>query len=145
MRSLKGATLIWGESAEGRGAVPSLEQLFQHRIGEAACQRDGVEGLGQPGEALDLDKKAAVEFVCNDDGRHDGEADFLARQQSDHGHVVHFRNDAGANVELVERLQVGGINSQAKFEINRVAPAIALLIGDNGLAPAVGMRALKPQ
>lgn len=42
-----------------------------------------------------------------------------------------------------DRIKVGGINAHARFTVDRVAPAIALMDGDNGLGPAVGMHALK--
>ena len=42
-----------------------------------------------------------------------------------------------------DRIKVGGINANALFTVDRVAPAMALMDGDNGLGPAVGMHALK--
>jgi ureidoglycolate dehydrogenase (NAD+) len=42
-----------------------------------------------------------------------------------------------------ERLALGGIKAQPDMRIERVAPSIAKLDGDNGLGPLVGMRALR--
>lgn len=42
-----------------------------------------------------------------------------------------------------ERIKIGGINAKAQFSVERVAPAMALMDGDNGLGPAIGMHALK--
>jgi LDH2 family malate/lactate/ureidoglycolate dehydrogenase len=42
-----------------------------------------------------------------------------------------------------ERLKIGGIKAAAEMTSNKVAPAVALLDGDNGLGPAIGSRALR--
>lgn len=42
-----------------------------------------------------------------------------------------------------ERLRVGGINPRAKVRVERVAPALAKVDGDNGVGPLVGLRALE--
>ncbi|HEY9280419.1 MAG TPA: Ldh family oxidoreductase, partial [Eoetvoesiella sp.] len=42
-----------------------------------------------------------------------------------------------------ERLQVGGINARPNITIERPAPALRLVDGDNGIGPLVGMRALE--
>jgi LDH2 family malate/lactate/ureidoglycolate dehydrogenase len=42
-----------------------------------------------------------------------------------------------------ERIDMGGINARPDIRLERVAPALALLDGDNGLGPAVGLRALE--
>ena len=42
-----------------------------------------------------------------------------------------------------ERLALGGINAQAKITVERVAPTIAKIDGDNGVGTLVGMRALQ--
>lgn len=42
-----------------------------------------------------------------------------------------------------ERLRLGGINSDADITIERKAPSLALVDGDNGLGPAVAMSALE--
>lgn len=41
-----------------------------------------------------------------------------------------------------QRVTLGGINAGARITAERVAPALARIDGDNGLGPAVGMRAL---
>ena len=40
------------------------------------------------------------------------------------------------------RLRIGGIKATARIAATRVAPALAMLDGDNGLGPAIGMAAL---
>lgn len=42
-----------------------------------------------------------------------------------------------------ERLEIGGINRAPLIRVHDAAPAIALVDGDNGLGPVVGMRALE--
>ncbi len=42
-----------------------------------------------------------------------------------------------------ERLQLGGINAQAKITVQSPAPALRLIDGDNGVGPLVGMHALR--
>ena len=42
-----------------------------------------------------------------------------------------------------ERIELGGINARAQVRVERVAPALGMLDGDNGLGPLVGMRALE--
>lgn len=42
-----------------------------------------------------------------------------------------------------ERLDLGGINAKADIRVERVAPTIARVDGDNGVGPLVGMRALE--
>jgi LDH2 family malate/lactate/ureidoglycolate dehydrogenase len=42
-----------------------------------------------------------------------------------------------------ERLQSGGIKAQARISVERVAPAVAVVNGDNGVGPLVGMHALE--
>jgi len=42
-----------------------------------------------------------------------------------------------------ERLRLGGINAQAAIRMERKAPALALVDGDNALGPAVAMTALE--
>lgn len=42
-----------------------------------------------------------------------------------------------------ERLQVKGINAEAKIQVSSPAPAIRLIDGDNGVGPLVGMHALR--
>ena len=42
-----------------------------------------------------------------------------------------------------ERLAIGGINPTPAMAVERVAPAMAKVDGDNGLGPVVGMRALE--
>lgn len=42
-----------------------------------------------------------------------------------------------------ERLEIGGINKAPLIRVHDAAPAIALVDGDNGLGPVVGMRALQ--
>ena len=41
-----------------------------------------------------------------------------------------------------DRLRIGGINSQPNIQIERLAPAIIGVDGDNGVGPVVGMRTL---
>lgn len=41
------------------------------------------------------------------------------------------------------RLRIGGIKPDAAIAASRVAPALAMLDGDNGLGPAIGMAALR--
>lgn len=41
-----------------------------------------------------------------------------------------------------DRLKIGGINPAANITVDQVAPAIALVDGDNGLGPAIGIHAL---
>jgi LDH2 family malate/lactate/ureidoglycolate dehydrogenase len=41
-----------------------------------------------------------------------------------------------------DRLKIGGINPQPKIRIERLAPAMIGVDGDNGVGPVVGMRAL---
>lgn len=41
-----------------------------------------------------------------------------------------------------ERLKIGGINPQPQIQIERLAPAIIGVNGDNGVGPVVGMRTL---
>ena len=53
-----------------------------------------------------------------------------------HTHGVHRILSYG------ERLETGGINASADFKVTQVAPALALLDGDNGLGPAIGRQAL---
>ncbi|QKH38581.1 Ldh family oxidoreductase [Achromobacter pestifer] len=42
-----------------------------------------------------------------------------------------------------ERLQVGGINPRARIQVERPAPGLCLVDGDNGVGPLVGMHALR--
>src|SRR3546814_5929011 len=42
-----------------------------------------------------------------------------------------------------ERLRLGGINAAARIAVERKAPSLALVDGDNGLGPAVAMTALE--
>lgn len=42
-----------------------------------------------------------------------------------------------------ERLSVNGINARPRVKVNRLAPAIVSVDGDNGVGPLVGMRALE--
>ena len=42
-----------------------------------------------------------------------------------------------------ERLDLGGIKARPDIRVDRVAPAIAKVDGDNGVGPLVGMRALR--
>lgn len=42
-----------------------------------------------------------------------------------------------------ERLKLGSINARANVAVERVAPTVARVDGDNGLGPLVGMRALE--
>ena len=42
-----------------------------------------------------------------------------------------------------ERLQVNGINPRANISVDRVAPALVKVDGDNGVGPLVGMRSLE--
>ncbi|HET9580713.1 MAG TPA: Ldh family oxidoreductase [Usitatibacter sp.] len=42
-----------------------------------------------------------------------------------------------------ERLRSGGINPNARVRVERVAPAMAKVDGDNGVGPLVGLRALE--
>ncbi|AEG92331.1 Ldh family oxidoreductase [Ramlibacter tataouinensis] len=42
-----------------------------------------------------------------------------------------------------ERLAVGGINAQPRITVERVAPALSRVNGDNAVGPLVGMRALE--
>lgn len=42
-----------------------------------------------------------------------------------------------------ERLQVRGINAQARIRVDSPAPALRLVDGDNGVGPLVGMHALR--
>jgi len=42
-----------------------------------------------------------------------------------------------------ERLQVGGINPHAQIRVERPAPGLCLVDGDNGVGPLVGMHALR--
>ncbi len=42
-----------------------------------------------------------------------------------------------------ERLEVGGINPQARIRVDSPAPALRLVDGDNGVGPLVGMHALR--
>ena len=42
-----------------------------------------------------------------------------------------------------ERLQVGGINPRARIQVERPAPGLRLVDGDNGVGPLVGMHALR--
>ncbi|WP_258128122.1 Ldh family oxidoreductase [Achromobacter anxifer] len=42
-----------------------------------------------------------------------------------------------------ERLQVGGINPRARIRVERPAPGLCLVDGDNGVGPLVGMHALR--
>ncbi len=42
-----------------------------------------------------------------------------------------------------ERLQVGGINPRAHIRVERPAPGLCLVDGDNGVGPLVGMHALR--
>ncbi|WP_447920067.1 Ldh family oxidoreductase [Achromobacter aegrifaciens] len=42
-----------------------------------------------------------------------------------------------------ERLQVGGINPRAQIRVERPAPGLCLVDGDNGVGPLVGMHALR--
>ncbi len=54
-----------------------------------------------------------------------------------HTHGVHRIESYG------ERLKIGGIKARADIRIERVAPTIARIKGDNGLGPLVGMRSLE--
>lgn len=56
------------------------------------------------------------------------------------GHQTH---GVGRTESYCERIGVGGINAQARPKIDRPAAAIALVDGDNGLGPVVGMAALR--
>ena len=42
-----------------------------------------------------------------------------------------------------ERLAVGGINPRPQIAVQKVAPALCKVDGDNGIGPLVGMRALE--
>jgi LDH2 family malate/lactate/ureidoglycolate dehydrogenase len=44
--------------------------------------------------------------------------------------------------QYLDRVSVGGINIRPNIEVKRVAPALALVNGDNGIGPLVGSRAL---
>ncbi len=48
-----------------------------------------------------------MEFACDDDGRHEGEAGAFAGEEAEHGHVVDFRSDDGLDAVLFEE-QVEG-------------------------------------
>ncbi|TRW97847.1 Ldh family oxidoreductase [Paracoccus sp. M683] len=60
----------------------------------------------------------------------------LADMMGVHTHGV------GRVLSYGERLKIGGINAKAQFDMTEMAPALAVLDGDNGLGPAVGMKAL---
>lgn len=42
-----------------------------------------------------------------------------------------------------ERLEIGGIKARPDVRVERLAPAVARIDGDNGVGPVVGMRALR--
>lgn len=44
--------------------------------------------------------------------------------------------------QYLNRVKIGGVNIRAHVDVRRVAPALALVDGDNGIGPLVGSRAL---
>lgn len=44
--------------------------------------------------------------------------------------------------QYLDRVKVGGVNIHPDINVNRVAPALSLIDGDNGIGPLVGSRAL---
>lgn len=46
-------------------------------------------------------------------------------------------------VSYAERLELGGIKARPDIRVERVAPAVARVDGDNGVGPLVGLRALE--
>jgi hypothetical protein len=59
------------------------------------------------GHAAPFDEDATLEFACDDDRRHEGEAGAFAGEEAEHGHVVDFRSDDGLDAVLFEE-QVEG-------------------------------------
>lgn len=45
--------------------------------------------------------------------------------------------------QYLDRIKVGGINGQAQVTVARVAPGLAMVDGDNGVGPTIGMHALR--
>jgi LDH2 family malate/lactate/ureidoglycolate dehydrogenase len=45
--------------------------------------------------------------------------------------------------QYLDRIRLGGINGKAEIKVTRAAPGLAIVDGDNGVGPAVGMHALQ--
>lgn len=45
--------------------------------------------------------------------------------------------------QYIERVRIGGVNIRPDVQINRAAPAVAVVDGDNGLGPLVASRSLR--
>jgi LDH2 family malate/lactate/ureidoglycolate dehydrogenase len=45
--------------------------------------------------------------------------------------------------QYLDRIKLGGINGKAEVKVTRAAPGLAIVDGDNGVGPAVGMHALQ--
>ena len=57
-------------------------------------------------QALDLHEDSVGQFVSHDDGRDDGETAMLARDQTQHRHVIDFRGDPWPNLQaLCQRIE----------------------------------------
>ena len=60
------------------------------------------------------------------------------------GDLLGIRTHGVSRIESYgERIDLGGINARADIRVERVAPTIARVDGDNGVGPLVGMRALE--
>ena len=55
----------------------------------------------------------------------------------------HHTHGVGRIESYGERLDLGGINRAPRLRVLELAPALAVVDGDNGLGPVIGMRALR--
>ena len=81
----------------GGAACHFLHQFVDERVWKAATRGDGIEGFADLGDAMGFDEEAGVDFVTHDDRGSEGEAVAFAREQAEHGHVVHLGDDPGPN------------------------------------------------
>ena len=77
-------------------------QFPNERIGECAAGCDGIEGFLERWEPVTLYESTGAELIANDYLRNQRDGLCMHDQNAEHGHVVHFRGDDGADAGLIE-------------------------------------------
>src|SRR3546814_14802654 len=97
----------------------TLERIEQSRLTDLTIKALQTYGLSEP------DARSTAEILV------------LADMFGLHTHGVSRVESYG------ERLELGGIKASAQMKVEKCAPAISTVDGDNGIGPLVGQTALK--
>lgn len=78
------------------------DQRLQERVWKSSCKSNREERRHER-QGRDLDQYTGMQLVVDDDRGNDGKTKPLSGEQAQDGHVVNFRDDAGADAKPVHQ------------------------------------------